>query len=705
MKMFVQLRQDLERVRNLCYMVSRREKLSRSFFRLKEQTFHKQLALLTEDNNGLSPEERQAVLNANHGPSIYDQFYSHNHPSTGSGAPASSTTASTSTSAQGAGSASSSSKLLSLPDYETLISLIAGVDAKKDLVNGVIKTNKRHNKQHGAGGAPGDAVNSALSNSTNNTNSNSLNSVLNSNNEKLDPNPYKKQFVNGARRRNLLGSGSSHSESESEQKALAAAALGDSTSTTTPAKGARKKRKQAQPQPATAATENKTAGGKTTTKGNRKPLSYLFDSDSSLENATPAGVGATTGTGSKKGKAGAAAGKGKGNKKGAAAKSGGVKGAKTTSYFSDSDELELPLVRGGNTKSGNKTGTLNDNVPIYSDSDSEDMKPAVLPPSSTSTSGTPATNKKEPKGRAAAKEKPLRKSKTGSQQNLTDIIKKETDGSPEGKAATRKSKSPATPKGKGKGAGNKRTRNKSGFVDPTELIVPQREAAKKATESIRSVKQKAKDQQQAGGADNAEGGSIGGSKEDLSITPKEPTKGKANKSSAPFAPVSTLSDSDNEEEKPAPTQKRRGKSAEKGTRKGGAPGSPVAPAAAADDEEEDETGDMDDKDEFDFDMDKDGNSGKNVSYVPQRQAAKKAAEHIRSGLSNIVAARLIIEDEMELARKKTKLEKGQQGQGSGVTNREELEESHIPTSEIESVVAEVAKKVNKDRLQSKGMTL
>ncbi|XP_057377990.1 protein Jade-1-like [Daphnia carinata] len=42
MKLFVQLRQDLERVRNLCYMVSRREKLSRSYFRLREQTFHKQ---------------------------------------------------------------------------------------------------------------------------------------------------------------------------------------------------------------------------------------------------------------------------------------------------------------------------------------------------------------------------------------------------------------------------------------------------------------------------------------------------------------------------------------------------------------------------------------------------------------------------------------------------------------------------------------
>lgn len=39
-------------------------------------------------------------------------------------------------------------------------------------------------------------------------------------------------------------------------------------------------------------------------------------------------------------------------------------------------------------------------------------------------------------------------------------------------------------------------------------------------------------------------------------------------------------------------------------------------------------------------------------------AAKKAAEHIRSGLSNVVAARLIIEDEMEsTTRKKSKGDK------------------------------------------------
>jgi hypothetical protein len=50
MKRFVSLRQDLERVRNLCYMVSRREKLQRSFVKLREQTLAKQLQLVSDEN-------------------------------------------------------------------------------------------------------------------------------------------------------------------------------------------------------------------------------------------------------------------------------------------------------------------------------------------------------------------------------------------------------------------------------------------------------------------------------------------------------------------------------------------------------------------------------------------------------------------------------------------------------------------------------
>lgn len=45
MRMFVQLRQDLERVRNLCYMVNKREKTSRRLFRYKEDIFNLQANL------------------------------------------------------------------------------------------------------------------------------------------------------------------------------------------------------------------------------------------------------------------------------------------------------------------------------------------------------------------------------------------------------------------------------------------------------------------------------------------------------------------------------------------------------------------------------------------------------------------------------------------------------------------------------------
>ncbi|KAK0130704.1 Protein Jade-1 [Merluccius polli] len=48
LQLFTHLRQDLERVRNLSYMVTRREKLKRSLCRLQEQMFHKQLILLDQ---------------------------------------------------------------------------------------------------------------------------------------------------------------------------------------------------------------------------------------------------------------------------------------------------------------------------------------------------------------------------------------------------------------------------------------------------------------------------------------------------------------------------------------------------------------------------------------------------------------------------------------------------------------------------------
>ena len=72
--MFVQLRQYLERVRNLCYMVGRREKMSRSYIKVREQVLVKQAAILGADEK-LSGDELQAVLMANKGPTVYDQLH------------------------------------------------------------------------------------------------------------------------------------------------------------------------------------------------------------------------------------------------------------------------------------------------------------------------------------------------------------------------------------------------------------------------------------------------------------------------------------------------------------------------------------------------------------------------------------------------------------------------------------------------------
>ncbi|KAJ8027908.1 Protein Jade-3 [Holothuria leucospilota] len=57
MKMFVHLRQDLERVRNLCYMVQRREKLSRDMLRLRENLFKKQCEFFNGNISRMTEEE------------------------------------------------------------------------------------------------------------------------------------------------------------------------------------------------------------------------------------------------------------------------------------------------------------------------------------------------------------------------------------------------------------------------------------------------------------------------------------------------------------------------------------------------------------------------------------------------------------------------------------------------------------------------
>ena len=51
LKRFVAYRQDLERVRNLCYMISRREKFKKSMVKYREQILEKQLSLVSDGNN------------------------------------------------------------------------------------------------------------------------------------------------------------------------------------------------------------------------------------------------------------------------------------------------------------------------------------------------------------------------------------------------------------------------------------------------------------------------------------------------------------------------------------------------------------------------------------------------------------------------------------------------------------------------------
>ena len=79
LKRFVALRQDLEKVRNCCYMLSKREKLKKSMVKMREQILEKQLKLFTEEANvsQMSNMELSAILEANHGPGVYDRLFAH----------------------------------------------------------------------------------------------------------------------------------------------------------------------------------------------------------------------------------------------------------------------------------------------------------------------------------------------------------------------------------------------------------------------------------------------------------------------------------------------------------------------------------------------------------------------------------------------------------------------------------------------------
>ncbi|XP_048884289.1 E3 ubiquitin-protein ligase Jade-2-like [Brienomyrus brachyistius] len=61
LKLFTHLRQDLERVRNLCYMVTRRERMKRSLFDLQERILQLQIQLADDDLAGEKTLKRQKM--------------------------------------------------------------------------------------------------------------------------------------------------------------------------------------------------------------------------------------------------------------------------------------------------------------------------------------------------------------------------------------------------------------------------------------------------------------------------------------------------------------------------------------------------------------------------------------------------------------------------------------------------------------------
>ncbi|CAD5120454.1 DgyrCDS9022 [Dimorphilus gyrociliatus] len=68
--MFIKLRQNLERVRNLCYLVTRREKHSKKLANVKKLIIHKQAEML--ENTSLTSREKPQVIRAHRVAPIYD---------------------------------------------------------------------------------------------------------------------------------------------------------------------------------------------------------------------------------------------------------------------------------------------------------------------------------------------------------------------------------------------------------------------------------------------------------------------------------------------------------------------------------------------------------------------------------------------------------------------------------------------------------
>ncbi|CAH0401859.1 unnamed protein product [Chilo suppressalis] len=502
MKMFVQLRQDLERVRNLCYMVSRREKLSRSFFRMREQTFHKQVAVLSADST-ISGPDLAAIIEANHGPSIYDRLYSHpdapDHKN----------------------------------DFDELLARIApseSGDEKKNR-NGLIKSSKVTN-------------------------------------------PYKKHYVNGSRRSESMYSGLSSEESATEisrSGKYRGRAIGSSTDDDV--KKPNSPKKKVSPK-----TRAKKSPKKTERRKKKVPQSKAVVQSSSEDE--------TVSSKTKKDRS-----RSKTLQQMEKEMAAGSLGQSGT----DSDEL-MPIRSTKNSKFP---------VDIYSDSSEDmttlksDIKSAKTKVKSEKVKSEKTKPDKSPNG--IDSQQPLPRTKAAMKEFVPAhtekkaVVKEEDKPAPRkrGRKPSNKDKKPTLKNGES----DDEAKNKENIKfakqkdNPTDLIVPQRQAAKKASENMRSTttvkKEEITMEKQA-------------SPEDPKTKPKIKSKGKEVK--------------EKESTTPSPAKvgrKKSSKDAEKET----------------------------------------------IAYVPQRQAAKKAAAHIKSGLGSKLPVVETSESDKKMSPKKDEIKK------------------------------------------------
>ncbi|XP_077302362.1 PHD finger protein rhinoceros [Arctopsyche grandis] len=473
-KMFVQLRQDLERVRNLCYMVSRREKLSRSYFRMREQTFHKQVAVLSGEHS-LTPAVMSAVVEANHGPSIYDRLYSHpgaiDHKN----------------------------------EFDSILAQIAGVDSeddnRKDL-NGVVQRTK---------------------------------SV---------ENPYRRLYFNGSSRRSASiadysgmssGGESLHDREVRTQNKYRRPIYSTTDDEDAPSMSVSKKK---------ASSKEKDSGdnnGKTSEKKKtRSSITSRSKNDSSSED----------------------------NAKNSAKKASWLPQRSTTLRQMEREMGSRPI-------SGTESDEL---MPM------RPMKKYKLPVNIYSDSECSDTNKNED----VNEDKSSNATSDSQQQPFrTKAAVKEFIPIPKGvgksSAQMKKYKASASDE-EVKNRGNAKTAKNKDY--PSDLIVPQRQAAKKASENMRSTTANVKNKESNDSVEPKPGPAV----EETKIKPKQKSKDKR------------------KDVKDAPSKESSGKKESKS---------------------------LSSSDLFDFEKESEKDNQDILAYVPQRQAAKKAAEHIKSGMSKV----------------------------------------------------------------------